>query len=1175
MNGHSKRITLTTKPLLSLVSETRVPDILPTQQKKDQHQQRTNNNATQEDQSVEELIQHARMLKTGQEQVLYVCNHGSDEVSVKVLSDLLKDLKTPPKLDKVKDKNNGNCSLMHVCAIRNKPMCLEYLHKEHKLKIDILDNIESTPLLHAVANNSVEAVTFFLSKGANVNHKDQWGKFPLLIALKNRNYTIAELLLSQNTVDVHLRGVKGNTVLHMMATEGDLKAVQFLMEKCSASAQRRNTDEETVLQCCISYPELVKYMCSRLDRKILLKMVMNQNVTGCNIVHDCARGGHLDSLLLILKSVDIAELSPYQVNALLNTMTRDNDTPLLLAVKQMQPAVVRFLCQCAEVKLNEGDTDGNTALFHAGALKNVDIIDMLTSVKAALKAENKDGEEDPGWAVVTCIRSLKTLLATILFLIAFCCIITIAAISLGFFASNVSKSAHNIRTKSFDQTVTHIGRQFQDISLSEKMSYLSGRLNITDELDVRDYTANIFFTFMKKMPLVNLVYCTLADNSLAYWTKSGNLTSGTISWTSNYANKTRNRSYRLKQSLVTLENYKNLIAVANPTYGNTAVTSAPQRDYIVTASLHNDTVWTLSYPSTNGATMYLTVGHGIFDELTGQFLGSCQFDTTTAAITTYLKAETTAQKESVTIIVERQTGYLIGCSDPTVRLYTVKANTTTTIRTDGTTSDNHRLTAMLNFARKYYGGTYFTKLTRNQQLYDKFYYDGEQNALNIGGVTDDYGLDWIVIQAYPMKNFYGLFYNSIIIMCCATVALLAISLVLSIFVAHLFMQPINYLINQAEAIKLLQLEKVEKTLKEGSFFSEIKSLQQSFKSMTIRLKQFRNFIPDHILAVIEAEVGSTENKPQYLELQSTGSSEKKTQSGSATASISDGLKQKNIVNKALSSTLMSGAVTVMTVKFPDYAQILELYSAEDIDESSKELLSKFMDIIRIAKGQFVSIDSSKAVIAFNTFIKQSDHRIRACRVARTCLEALSKLQVEWKKTNLPILDVSIVISSGNLYYGNMGSNSMKYFTLIGSAVKRGSKMCKMCATWGAQILIDEKVAESTKEDFRMRPLQLLQANEDEKGVLIYELGEVKPADAWANDLGESKDGSNIWKAYCDAFDMFQSGRFEEAYELFVQYLQNHPSDTPAQNMLGICKQSKDEVTPSATLSDNTTTLVDN
>jgi hypothetical protein len=729
----------------------------------------------------------------------------------------------------------------------------------------------------------------------------------------------------------------------------------------------------------------------------------------------------------------------------------------------------------------------------------------------------------------------------------------------------VAQSAETIRIRYFSEVMETVGGQISDIDIAFDMAYTNaaGRFNVTDASSVFDYITPIFFSLFYKLPLVKQVAAGKPDGSVAAWSRTASSnSSGT--WYDNYGN------YSIGLAII------NPIAKGYTTYNglnfNKAVKipvkPSPLPDYVVNTMNTTDMIWGLSYvhPSYPGY-LFLTLAQAVRDKVTNEYHGCVQFNTDTQLLNTYLK--TTAEfARSSTVVIERQTGYLIAASESSVKIFN------NTVRYDGTKASDNRVSDMILTARSALGGKNFPKLADSEIWYTKSRVNGEIVAINVGSINDGYGVDWIVIQSVPMKAFFGKFINSIIIMICAAVALLLGSIIISGLLAHLVMSPIRSLIRQSKAIKLLQLETVEEDLKRMSFFTEVKSLQQAFKSMVQRLKQFRNFIPDHILAVIEEEVNANNpnaNRRELLTASTTQSSEdgKKTPpSEPATESISGTSgTSRNMVNKALNSTLTSGVVSVMTIKLPDLELVLDQYDAIDIDVTMKELLSRFMDIIKISKGQFVSFTSSTTVVAWNTFIRQSDHKTRAAKAAKNCMAALKKLHAEWKEKGLPLLDVSIGIASANCHYGNVGSNQMKWFTLIGPAANRSAKMCKHGQEWGVQIVCDNSIYDHVKDDYYTRPLTTIT---DSRGnnVLVHELGDTKAADAWASEINE-KDDNNIWRVYNDAYSLFQQGMYDDAHESFVKFMEKYPLDVAAQNMLIHCKAHKDEVTP--TLSDNETT----
>ena len=351
--------------------------------------------------------------------------------------------------NKIVDKDNANCTLMHICAQRNKPQCMDFL-LSHKVAIDSLDSLSSTPLHYAVAQNCQESVVFLLSKGANINAKDSYAKFPLLLALRHKHYAMAELLVSFRP-DVHLRGAKGNTVLHFMAEEGDITAVKLLVEKLNASPLRKNNEEENVLYNALPHVEVVQYLATHFATRGLSRLICNTNTSGKSLMHKCGLDGHIDNLLLLLKYMNIGDLSQNQIEALLNTLDKKGDTPLLLAVKNYRREFVRFLVECTEVELNEGDANGFTALQNAVNMSDKEMINSVSKAGGSLKPINRHEEAFDNNYCMNCTRSMGTMLVFMLSFISIICIISMAAISLGFYGSNIRRQTKTARDQSFKQ----------------------------------------------------------------------------------------------------------------------------------------------------------------------------------------------------------------------------------------------------------------------------------------------------------------------------------------------------------------------------------------------------------------------------------------------------------------------------------------------------------------------------------------------------------------------------------------------------------------------------------------------------------------------------------------------------------------------------------------------------
>lgn len=1050
------------------------------------------------------------------------------------------------RLEDVRDKEYHDCSLMHLLAQRNKVSCMDYLFRYRpNINLNVVDSMSSTPLLYACAHNSEEAVGWLLSQmSVNINAKDAYNKSALLLCLKNKNYSIAELLISHGGLDVHARGTKGLTVLHTMCQDGDLHAVKFLIERCNASVHRRNNDEENILSSALLHPDVSEYISSKYAGNGLSKLLISVNTMGRNIVHTVAADGLFDNLLIIFKNLTIGDLTSNQVVSMLNSADRDGDTPLILAVKNSRMDLVQFLCQCVEVSVDEGDAHMNTPLYYAMNAKDKEMMTLLTSYGATLKANNRGEETEKEQGKVTaCCNSLSTVLMIIISSIAFLCIVAIAAISIGFFTSNIAANARQIRVRSFEEVVNHIKLSIHEITTLgiTADTQINSRFNISSRLQVLEFSYTVYQANYKRVPLLSATYCGLANGAV-----SGVIAGGGDQLLIADAYDDPYLSYFIDVPNTSNTSWSEALTFPNST--------APIRQedidayvFLNDAKKANSTVWTDSY--VNGifsGYLYITLLFVRREPITNDFIGFFAVDATTDSINKFLY--TKAQDDnSLIVIIERRTGYLMGVSDQEVPLY--KQDNFNAIRYDGTTGENKKLSTMLKFARSRYGGSTMPKIGESH-VFDKYLFKGSYQAINIGGIRDEYGFDWLVLQTVPMSRFYRQFYVSLGVMIGVTLLLLVVSLLVAAIASRLFMNPLLVLIQQANDIKVLQLEKVEKSLKMNtSRFTEMSALQTSFAAMVKRLKQYRQFIPDHILIVLEAEFG---HGPKNQGMTSVKSNENLSSLGDTSSSNQGGsigvgvIEPQGIVNRALKSALTSGHVTVLTVTLPDLTDILEQHSANDISETTKDVLIQLKESIRESNGQFVAISSSKAVVVWNSFIRQNDHLNRACTTAESIRSRMTKLNADWTNRGLPTMNVVVGVASGVAYYGNIGSDSTKIFTVVGLPAKHSGVFSEANYEWGTEILVSKEMYEAMADQYVMRPMFEL------GGVEMYEMGEAKSQDAWAEDINPNNQSRDPWVLYREAFEDYRVNNYKEANAKFAQFLKDHPDDKPSEKLMLIC-----------------------
>src|SRR5216110_1622580 len=100
---------------------------------------------------------------------------------------------------------------------------------------------------------------------------------------------------------------------------------------------------------------------------------------------------------------------------------------------------------------------------------------------------------------------------------------------------------------------------------------------------------------------------------------------------------------------------------------------------------------------------------------------------------------------------------------------------------------------------------------------------------------------------------------------------------------------------------------------------------------------------------------------------------------------------------------------------------------------------------------------------------------------------LHKLNEKWRAEGRPELDIGIGINSGPMIAGNIGSEAIMSYTVIGDAVNLGSRLESLNKNYGTRIIISEGTREQLKRKYLFRPLGDVVVKGKTQPVAIFEL----------------------------------------------------------------------------------------
>jgi adenylate cyclase len=116
--------------------------------------------------------------------------------------------------------------------------------------------------------------------------------------------------------------------------------------------------------------------------------------------------------------------------------------------------------------------------------------------------------------------------------------------------------------------------------------------------------------------------------------------------------------------------------------------------------------------------------------------------------------------------------------------------------------------------------------------------------------------------------------------------------------------------------------------------------------------------------------------------------------------------------------------------------------------------------------------------------RHADHAVAA---ALDMTETLDRLNEAWRRDGRPELNIGIGINSGEMIAGNIGSEAIMSYTVIGDAVNLGSRLESLNKEYGTRIIISEATRSLLTVPVETRPIGEVKVKGRAQAVQIYEV----------------------------------------------------------------------------------------
>jgi adenylate cyclase len=187
---------------------------------------------------------------------------------------------------------------------------------------------------------------------------------------------------------------------------------------------------------------------------------------------------------------------------------------------------------------------------------------------------------------------------------------------------------------------------------------------------------------------------------------------------------------------------------------------------------------------------------------------------------------------------------------------------------------------------------------------------------------------------------------------------------------------------------------------------------------------------------------------------------------------------------------LGGQRREMSVLFSDirsFTSVSEKGQPEEIVHMLNEYFTRMVEVVFHHKGTVDKFVGDMVMALFGAPLEDPEHAEHAVEAALDMLQELQKLNVKWAAEGRPSLDIGVGINTGPMIAGNIGSDQIMSYTVIGDAVNLGSRLESLNKQYSTRIIISDATRSHLKGTYTFRPLGDVVVKGKTKPVAIFEV----------------------------------------------------------------------------------------
>ncbi|MCL2122469.1 MAG: adenylate/guanylate cyclase domain-containing protein, partial [Desulfovibrionaceae bacterium] len=223
----------------------------------------------------------------------------------------------------------------------------------------------------------------------------------------------------------------------------------------------------------------------------------------------------------------------------------------------------------------------------------------------------------------------------------------------------------------------------------------------------------------------------------------------------------------------------------------------------------------------------------------------------------------------------------------------------------------------------------------------------------------------------------------------------------------------------------------------------------------------------------------------------------------------------------LEGDIFAGEEVEATVMFSDirmFTAISESLRPEQVVSLLNRYFTPMTALVRANKGTLDKFIGDALMAFWNAPLPVPGHPAVAVRTAMTMQSTLKMMNAALQRDFGQELTMGIGLHTGKVFVGNMGSEELLNYTVIGDSVNLASRLEGLCPEYGMDIVVSAATMSRCGEDFIFQQFDTLRVKGKKQPMAVFA----------ALSLEEGEKRKLELEAWQEAFDAYTRGDFQMA-----------------------------------------------